>query len=465
MMVMKVAFDKINITPNDYQGKPLAGYDRKERCLGKLDEIHAYGVLLDLSNGKPVKNLLLLISVDILKLPLSIVKYIKKKIMEKFDSFNEDQIIIHATHTHSSFDLTGEFYYQGGALAFLKGIMFADNKNDMYIVWFANKIAQMVEKLFKELKPCKMAWKKQKFNPNLVLNRRWPKKKTIPDLGVISFKSVDDGSIIGIIINYACHPTSLSFLNNKLSADYPGRIVSKIESLTNNSIKTIYINGPSGDLNPITTSGTDYEKINEDKNLTYNQIGTYKHAIKIGTTIAKEALAIVNSMEEKNYLQDFELEIYSKKVVIPMKDARYFSKVWFSNSLKWLIKKYFLFKVARFDEKSVNFPFFTIKRKNLRRYGESIIHFFMIQSPSGKKIGIITVPGELFEDVGKRVIKASPTLEQNSFIFQNSQDWIGYLFPIKMYTEEGGYEPFMCFSPLCGYIIEKELMLLLNRIS
>jgi len=461
---MKVAFDKINITPEDYQGKPLAGYDRKDRCLGKLDDIHAYGVLLGLSNEEDMKNFLLLISVDILKLPLSIVKYIKKKIISKFDFFHEDQIIIHATHTHSSFDLTGEFYYQGGALAFIKGVMFADNKNDRYIVWMANKITQMVEKLSKDLKPCKMAWKKRKFNPNLVLNRRWPKRKTNPELGVISFKSLDDGSIIGIIINYACHPTSLSFMNNKLSADYPGRIVSKIKDLTKNSIKSMYINGPSGDLNPITTSGTNYEKIDEDKAITYDQLGTYEHTIKIGTSIAKEALAIVKSIEDKNYLQNFNLGIYSKKVIIPMKDAKYFSKVWFTNSLKWFIKKHFLFKIARFNEKSVNFPFFNIKRKNLKRYGETIIHFIMIQSPSGESLGIITVPGELFEDVGKRVIKASPTSEHNTFIFQNSQDWIGYLFPLKIYIEEGGYEPFMCFSPLCGHFIEIELMHLLNRI-
>ena len=461
---MKVAFDKINITPNDYQGKPLAGYDRKERCSGILDDIHAHGVLLGFSNDEDIKKFLLLISVDILKLPLSIVKYIKKKIIEKFDSLHEDHIIIHATHTHSSFDLTGEFYYQGGALAFIKGVMFADNKNDKYIVWMANKITQMVGKLFKDLKPCKMAWKKEKFNPDLVLNRRWPKKKTKPDLGVISFKSLNEGSIIGIIINYACHPTSLSFMNNKLSADYPGRIVSKIEAMTNNSIKSMYINGPSGDLNPITTSGTNYEIIDEDKTLTYNQLGTYEHTINIGSAIAKEALAIVNSIEEKDYLQNFDIEISSKKVIIPMKDAKYFSKVWFTNSIKWFIKKHFLFKVARFDEKNVNFPFFNIKRKNLRRYGETIIQFIMIKSTSGEKFGIITVPGELFEDVGKRVIKESPTLDQNTFIFQNSQDWIGYLFPLKMYIEEGGYEPFMCFSPLCGYFIEKELMRLLNRI-
>jgi hypothetical protein len=462
---MKVAFDKINITPTDYYGKPLAGYDRKERCSGKLDDIHANGVLLTLKGEANKEKYLLLISVDILKLPFSIVEYIKKKIIKRFDFLFEDEIIIHATHTHSSFDLTGEFYYQGGALAFIKGVMFADNKNDKFIVWMANKITQMVSKLIDNLQPCKMAWKKEEFNPNLVLNRRWPLRKSVPNLGIISFKNLNDGEIIGLIINYACHPTSLSFMNNKLSADYPGRILYQIEKLTYNSIKCVYFNGPSGDLNPITTSGTNYKEIDEDKKLTYDQLGTYEHTKRIGFIIAEEVLKLANSIENEDYIENIKLEIYSKKVIIPMKDARYFSKARVSNSLKWAIKKHFLFKIARFDEKSVNFPFFRIKRRNLRKYCETVIHFIMMRNQLGHNLGILTVPGELFEEIGKRLIKSAPTSKRNTFIFQNSQDWIGYLFPLKIYIEEGGYEPFMCFSPLCGQIIEVQSKCLLKSIN
>ena len=462
---MKVAFDKVNITPKDYYGKPLAGYDRKECCSGKLDDIHANGVLIGLEDELNKRKNILLISVDILKLPFSVVEYLKKKIIQRFDFLQSDEIIIHATHTHSSFDLTGEFYYQGGALAFIKGVMFADNKNDKFIVWMANRITQMVSKLINNLQPCKIAWKKEKFNPNLVLNRRWPLRRTIPELGIISFKNRNDGKIIGLIINYACHPTSLSFMNNKLSADYPGRIIYQIGKLTHNSIKCVYFNGPSGDLNPITTSGTNFKEIDEDKKLTYDQLGTYEHATKMGFTIAEEALKLANSIANEDYFDIIKIEVYSKKIIIPMRDARYFSKVWFSNSLKWAIKKYFLFKIARFDEKSVNFPFFKIKRRNLRKYCETVIQFIIMRAKLGHNLGINTVPGELFEEIGKRLIKSSPTSEENTFIFQNSQDWIGYLFPLKIYMEEGGYEPFMCFSPLCGQIIEIQSKSLLRSID
>ena len=459
---MKVAFGKIKITPKDYIGNPMAGYARKDPCLGKLDDIYAYGVLIT----QNIKNKnLLLVSVDILKLPLSIVEYIKKKLISKFKPLKSDTIVIHATHTHSSFDLTGEFYYPGGTLAFIKGVMFADNKNDDFIVWMTDRIVRMVAKLFKDLDPCKIAWKKEKFNPDIVLNRRWPTRKVLPDLGIISFKKILDNSLIGFIINYACHPTTLSFQNNKLSADFPGRIVSKINELTSYDVRTIYFNGPSGDLNPITTSGTNLEKIERDKILSYGQRGTYEHTKKFGDTIGEEALRLANSIPGESYFTNMDIDVYTRRFLIPQKDAKYYSKVWFSNKVKWLIKKYFLFKLAKFEEKYVNFPFFTIERKHLKNYGKTIVEFIKFRANNGKTYGIITIPGELFEEIGRNIIQEAPTLEENTLIFQNCQDWIGYLFPLKVYINEGGYEPFMCFSPLGGAYVEIGTKKLLNEIK
>jgi hypothetical protein len=459
---MNVAFSKIKLTPKEYNGKPLAGYSRKYPCSGKLDDIYAYGVLIN-QNDKTTN--LLLISVDTLKLPLSIVEYIKKKLILRHKTLNTDAIIIHATHTHSSFDLTGEFYYPGGALGFVKGVMFADNKNDRFIVWITNRIVNMVDALFKNLEPCKMAWLTKKFNPGIVLNRRWPTRVVLPDLGIIAFKNLTSNQLIGFIINYSCHPTTLSFKNNKLSADFPGRLIAKIEELTNNRVNSIYINGASGDLNPITTSGTNYEKIEKDKTLSYDQHGTYEHTKNIGYIIAEEALNITNSIPEENYFTIMEIMAYKKSFLIPQKDAKYFSKVWFSNSIKWWIKKYFLFKVAKFDPKYVNFPFFTVVRKHLRNYGRTVVQFIKIKTSEGKSYGIITIPGELFEEIGRKIIREAPTLEKNTLIFQNAQDWIGYLFPLDVYIEEGGYEPFMCFSPLCGEYVKKNTIELLKEIK
>ena len=462
---MKVAFNRINITPNDYLGKPLAGYSRKDSCQGKLDDIHAYGVLISNNSDKGEETYFLLISVDILKLPLSIVTYIKNKLISKFSGLKSNNILLHATHSHASFDLTGEFYYTGGALAFIKGVMFADNKSDKYIVWMANRIVNLTEKLFKTLEPCKFAWKKEKFNPGIVLNRRWPTREVFPDLGVISFKGLNENKYIGIVINYACHPTTLSHKNSKLSADYPGAIIKRIDKLTNNKVATFYFNGPSGDLNPITTSGDNFEKINGDKSLTYDQLGTYEDTIKIGYLIADEAIKLANSIPDKDYHNEIEILSYNTKLYIPKKDAKYFSKVWFSNTLKWVFKKYFLMKIAKFDKKSVNFPFFTEEKKQLKKYAKTVVQYIEMLTEHREKLGIITIPGELFEGIGKKLIKESPTSEKDTFIIQNCQDWVGYLFSLDTYITEGGYEPFMCYSPLCGVYIEAGTKNLLKKVK
>ena len=157
--------------------------------------------------------------------------------------------------------------------------------------------------------------------------------------------------------------------------------------------------------------------------------------------------------------------MFNRTVYIPQKDAKYFSKVWLSNTLKWVLKKYFLFKIAKFDKKLVNFPFFTVEHKNLKSYCKTIVQFLIFKTAIGESFGLLTIPGELFEDIGKRLIHQSPISQANTLIFQNYQDWIGYLFSLKIYIDEGGYEPFMCFSPLCGFYIETESIKLLKEVK
>ncbi len=468
---MKVAFSKIKITPVDYFKKALAGYSRPDPCLGKLDDIYGYGVLIeDLVLGN-IKKKLLIISLDLLKVPLVVANYIKEKIKDEFFSLGPGQIVIHATHTHSALDITGEFFWPGGAIKVVKGIMFGANRNDRYIVWMATQIVKMVGELFKNLTPCKIAWTKKPFNPDIVINRRHPTRKPMPNLGIIAFKSLDNNKLIGFIVNYACHPTSLSKWNNKLSADYPGRVVHRISEITNDQIKAVYINGPCGDLNPITTCGTDYEMLNKNKKnrkLIYGQRGTYKHTKLIGYTIAEEALKLANNIPDSDYFERMEYVSYLKTFWVPMKDHKYFSKTWFANKIVYLLKKYLVLQVAMSHEEDPNFPGLAIKHRGSTINGYTVLQYIRIKAFTGsrlKEFSILTVPGELFEDIGKSLYKKSPTGERDTFIFQNSNDWIAYLFSLKEYVAKGGYEPVASFAPLCGDYTEKEMIKLFNEIK
>ena len=465
---MQVAFSKISITPKEYIGKALAGYTRKEACSGKLDDLYAYSALIECPDSNSENRFLVLIAVDLLKIPISISNYIKDKIIETHSFLKKEQILIHATHTHAGFDLTGEFYWPGGVLNVLRGIMFGANRNDKYIVWFSNKIAVMVAELFEQLIPCKVSWTKSSFNPNLVFNRRNPSEQVNPYLSVIAFKSLESKSLIGIIINYSCHPTTLSYKNSKLSADFIGQIHNKISQLSNGKIKSVYFNSASGDLNPITTfkGGSKVEQIDKDE--LYIQLGTYDITKEIGYKIAQAALDLAYSIPEQEYCEFHELEIVSKEFWVPMKDVKYFSSKWFLNKLIFIIKKLFLMNIAKYQMLQANFPVFTLNYRFGNYKCKTLIQYLKLKTEFEKQdkvLSILTVPGELFFALGEKLLQVSPSGYNNTIIFQNTQDWIAYLFSLREYTEEGGYEVTPSFSPMCGYYVEKESLKLMDKIS
>ncbi len=453
---MKVAFGKKATTPLNFLGMPLAGYTREKPCEGKLDDIYVYGILIEEN-----QDYLLMLSFDTLKLPLAIVEYMKNKITSIFPFIKTEKILIHATHTHASFDLTGEFHWPGGTLNILRGIMFGANRNDLYIVWLVNRVIQLIQKLSNRLEPCRIAWKKKQLNPDIVINRRHPTRQSKPELGVIVFKHLNKDDMIGIVTNYSCHPTTLSFKNFKLSADFPGRFIERIEQLTDKKINAIYFNGPSGDLNPITTSGIDYSALEEEKSLIYDQLGTYKDTIKIGNIIAEEALKLARSIDNTDYYDSIKIVAESNEFWVPMKDAKYFNKIWFSNKLYYCIKKVFLLKIARLALLNANFPYFSLNKKGRKVKCKTIVQRFQISGKTrnvSNTLDLITVPGELFEDLGNEILEKSLFGRKNTFIFQNSQDWIAYLFSIKEYINFGGYEPFPTFSPFSGEIVLNEVL-------
>lgn len=465
---MKVAFSEIIITPKNYIGVSMAGYTREDACRGKLDNICAHGVLIEESDNRNEKRYLLLLSLDTLKLPLSLVEYIKQKIVYNIPFLKEDLIIIHATHTHSSPDLTGEFYYPGGSIKFLSGVLFGVNRSDKYIVWFTQQIVKTIRDMFSNLQYCLISWTKERFNPNLVINRRHPSEKIHPELGIIAFRSKDSRDLIGILINYACHPTSLSYLNNKLSADYPGRILFRIKELTQDKIKGIYFNGPSGNYNPITTCGTNYEILERSKSLVYNQQGNYGHTKKIGYTLAEKALKLVDSIPIEEYLEICTISSHSRYFWIPLRDFRYYSKNWVANKIRFVLKKFFLLPLSKLIK--TNFTKFVMKYKKLNLVAKSKVQVvqFKLSNPSrseSRNFDMILVPGELYGEYGRDLLSKSPSGSNNSFIFQNTNDWIGYLFPIEDYIEQGGWESFAGFSPVCGLYIINHLFKIFKKLK
>jgi hypothetical protein len=69
------------------------------------------------------------------------------------------------------------------------------------------------------------------------------------DDAVLVAKAVaDDGRILGTVVNYACHPTTLAWENTLISPDYVGSMRAVVEGHT--GTPCLFLQGASGDLGP-----------------------------------------------------------------------------------------------------------------------------------------------------------------------------------------------------------------------
>jgi hypothetical protein len=56
------------------------------------------------------------------------------------------------------------------------------------------------------------------------------------------------GELLGTLVNYACHPTTLAWENTLISPDYPGAMREVVEGVT--GVPCLFLQGASGDLGP-----------------------------------------------------------------------------------------------------------------------------------------------------------------------------------------------------------------------
>ncbi len=82
-----------------------------------------------------------------------------------------------------------------------------------------------------------------------------------------------------------------------------------------------------------------------------------------------------------------------------------------------------------------------------------------------KKLGIIAVPGELFEELRINLFKKSPLGASDTFLFQNANDTAAYLFPLKEYLTEAGYEGSASLTPGAGEMVKNEMYRLWNNME
>ena len=157
----------------------------------------------------------------------------------------ENQLMLHLTHTHAgpttasdvAHEEGGEFVAAYHAEAISQIVEAAREARDRSVVanitWAYGKCDLAVNRDL----PCGIE-DVLAFNPDIAAD----------DTLTIGRVCDDAGKILGVVVNYACHPTTLAWANSKISPDFVGEARTLVQEHV--AAPMLFLQGASGDLAP-----------------------------------------------------------------------------------------------------------------------------------------------------------------------------------------------------------------------
>jgi hypothetical protein len=172
---------------------------------------------------------------------------IRAPVLKEF-GLREDQLMMHISHNHS---------------APLTDMVFKGKMGGQFIAPYRKFLVETligcIKKALSSRTNSVLSW--QVGSCRLAYNRDFPHPDTgeiicginpghpADDTVLVGRVTNEAGKITAVLINYACHPTTLGGANTKLSPDYPGAMRAMVESEYEDSF-CLFLHGASGDLGP-----------------------------------------------------------------------------------------------------------------------------------------------------------------------------------------------------------------------
>lgn len=400
--MLKCGFSEVDITP--WLGLNIPGYLNLRVATGIKDNLYAKAIVI--SNGTSAIGL---VSIDALDLELDDVKRIRKRI-QQFTGIAEDSIMVCSTHTHTGGPVVNSF---------------VTRRNEEYINYLINKAADAVIIAFNEMKPARIGTGKG-FVDDISFNRRYimkdgsvktnpgrlnpmvdkPAGPIDPDVTIIRVEDME-GSIIGAVVNFACHLDVV--WGNEYSADYAGELGRQLKSVYGQKFVSLFLNGLSGNINHIDiNSNIDYKA------------ETPPHYKKMGRILAGETVKVLTNIDCKDNML-----INSKKetLSIPLRKVS-------EEDLIKARREVDANNISEIDKVFAN----EILEFNKNRTDNADVEVQVL------RIGNTTItgfPGDVFVEFGLHIKKESP-FEYN-LLSSHTNGRNGYI-PTKEAFIQGGYE-------------------------
>jgi neutral ceramidase len=409
---LRVGAAVVNINPPE--GTPLAGYYSPRGAKTILDNLYSKALILE-QDGTRVA----LVVCDLISLPRRTVVE-ARKLIEKQTGIPGIQVMLSATHTH-----TGPVLVRDSARDQLDGG--TSDLGRRYTEALPELIARSVAEANKRLTPARLlaaigkeeslsfnrrffmrdqtvSWNPRKQHPDILR----PAGPIDPDVAVLSFET-PQAKPLASYVNFAMHPDTVG--GDGISADYPGVLARLLAECKGTDMLTVFANGCCGNLNHRNISWLDAQK------------GQHE-ARRIGTVLAG---AVCRTYPLLRPVQDGRLRAKSALVQLPLPPITP-ADVAKANEVQKRInepKTTFLEKVQAYKVLDV-----AAREGKPQEVEVQVIAL-------GDQVAWVSLPGEIFVELGLAIKKASPF--PYTLIAELANGSIGYI-PDKPAYPQGNYE-------------------------
>lgn len=409
-----------NISP--WLGLSINGGMRDHKANHIHDELHARAVVLD--DGK---TRLAIVVVDSCMVPREVVAAAKKRIKEQ-SNLDPDHVSISATHAHSAPAATS---------------VFQSDPEEEYKEFLAVRIADAVQRSITNLAPATIGWGVGKV-PGQVFNRRWkmkpgtvppnpfgeidqvkmnpppgspnliePAGPTDPEVSVVSLRS-PDGRPIALLANYSLHYVG-GVGGGHASADYYGMFADRVQELLQADRQgppfvAMMTNGTSGDINNV-----NFREPRKPQ-------PPYAQMHAVANDLATEAVRVASSIEYRDAIT-LDARAEDLQLGVRRPDEAALAKA-----------KERLAKAGDTDLKAIE-DIYAREAVLLSQYPATVP--VTVQALRVGTLGIVTIPCEVFVEIGLKIKAESPF--KPTFTIELANGYNGYL-PTDAQHPWGGYE-------------------------
>ncbi len=411
---LRMGSAEVDITPPP--GMAMGGYFQIRLNTGTLDPLYAKAMVLQ---DGPVE--VALVFCDLLNLPRGYVDD-ARRIIQSTTHIPPENVMVSATHSHTGPEMNHVFLdrLQGAPAQIARE----------YRTALPEKIAEAVKEAEAHLQPVEVwagageerslpfnrrylmkdgtiGWNPGKLNPNIVR----PAGPVDPQIPIVYFTTPTD-SPVATFVNYAMHADTTG--GTQYSADFPGALARALEVVKGPQMLTLFAIGAAGDINHLDVKTSD------------RQQGP-KESARIAAILAADVIKTYPKLIKV----EGPLRVRHEVIQLPIQQVTP-EEVEKSRAL-----------VDRAVEKGPQgIPFLelvgAVKNLLLTDFHGQPIEAEVDVVSLGRDVAWVSLPGELFAELGMDIKNASPF--RYTIVDELTNDSIHYVPDLKAFAE-GNYEP------------------------